>query len=61
MPNLNIELTMKPKNIQVGPGGYLVSVYLDEQLAFILPKYYNSYEDAAEATREYIYERLMDD
>jgi hypothetical protein len=61
MPLLNIELTMKPKNIHVGPGGYLVSVYLDEQLAFVLPTRYNSYDDAAEATRQYIYERLMND
>ena len=58
MPKLNIDLNISPKNIHVGSGGYSVSVYFEDELAFTLPLKYNSYDDAAEATREYIYERL---
>jgi len=61
MPSLNINLIMRPKTIQVGPGGYLVSVFIEDQLAFSLPTLYNSYDEAREATLEYMYERLKSD
>lgn len=61
MPNLNINLVMRPKTIQVGGGGYAVSVFIEDKLAFSLPERYSSYDEARLATLEYMHERLKSD
>lgn len=58
MPVLNIDIIMRPKTIQVGSGGYVVSVFIEDQFAFSLPERYNSYDEARVAALDYMYERL---
>lgn len=58
MPRLNIELGIKPKNIHVGSGKYVVSVFLEEEFIFQLPDVYDNYDKAKVAMIEYMHERL---
>jgi hypothetical protein len=58
MPRLNIQLDIKPKNIHVGAGDYIVSVFLEEEFIFQLPDVYENYDKAKIAMVEYMHERL---
>ena len=58
MANIDIQLNIKPKKIQVSSGQYDVNIFLEEELAITLPVCYNSYTDAESAARDFILEKL---
>lgn len=52
MYDMHIQISCKPKKIQVANGNYKVSVFLEDELVFVLPSCYNSYDEAIKAIKE---------
>lgn len=51
MSDMHIQVSCKPRKIQVANGNYQVSIFLDDELVSVLPLCYNSYDEAVEAIK----------
>ena len=58
MPQINLELSMRPRRVQVSNESYEVNIFFEETLAKTLDVCYNTYQEAEDAAREYIMEKL---
>ena len=52
MSDMYIEVSCKPRKIEVANGNYTVSIFLDDELVSVLPLCYNSYDEAIEAIKD---------
>ena len=57
-PKLKLKLYFKPTLIQVSNQEYQVDVYVGEDFAFSLNECYNDIEEAQQAVKNYLMERL---
>lgn len=58
MPNIDFQLSIRPKQIKVSDNYYTVNIFVEETLAISLDSWYTSYQEAEKAAIDYILERL---